>query len=67
MTQKRLNHLSIINCHNEELDILDMGKVGNEFVKKTTIRSNTFDIKIVNLLVNKKYHTFSYSSRNDFS
>ena len=48
MTQKRLNHLSIINCHNAELDILDMGKIGNEFVKKTTIRSNTFAIRFAN-------------------
>ena len=35
MIQKSLNHLSIFSCHNEELDILDMGKIGNEFVKKT--------------------------------
>ena len=51
-----------------------MGKIGNEFVKKTTIRSNTFDIKLLIhllikntiLLVIQVGTTFLSSSKSQF-
>ncbi len=42
MLQKRLNHLSILNCHKEKTEQLDLNKICHEFINKNNIRTKTF-------------------------
>ena len=46
MTQKRLNHLAILNVHREESNSLDMDSIAKDFISRAEIRKYTFAIKI---------------------
>ena len=35
MTQARLNHIALLNCHPEYLAQIDIDKIMNEFIMKT--------------------------------
>ena len=41
-TQERLNFLAIISCHSSVVDQLNFDDLMDEFIKKTTVRMNTF-------------------------
>lgn len=42
MSQARLNHVAILNCHQELLDAVDIESAVTEFVAKCSVRRNTF-------------------------
>ena len=45
MTQRRLNSLIILNMYQEDVDNLDLTKLGNEFISKNDMRRKVFSLK----------------------
>lgn len=45
MTQIRLNHVALLNCHRDYAAQVDIDKLMNEFIQSSTVRSNTFALK----------------------
>lgn len=42
MSQTRLNHVAVLNCHKQMLQTVDKEELMNEFIDKSTVRRNTF-------------------------
>jgi hypothetical protein len=45
MIQMRLNHIALVNCHRDYASQIDIDKLINEFIQRSTVRSNTFALK----------------------
>lgn len=44
MTQERLNHIAILHVHKSVCDELDLDAVANDFIRRCTVRRNTFHV-----------------------
>jgi len=44
MSQERLNHIAVLNIHSDVANSLDLDPLINEFIKRASVRMNTFAI-----------------------
>ena len=45
MTRARLNHVAMLNCHNDVLKQINVDDVADDFIVRNTVRRKTFALK----------------------